>query len=186
MDDKQNQNTNLAEEVEREGSSTQQISKIDSSGESESLDRTVEDAEEAMEVAEKIPVQNKALNIIQLENIINGYLGDLEKFQQELKEQSQMFRDALENDAEYATIVAKAREVSKEKKARQDKLIQEPSLALVDSKIKDIKADVKDTQQALSDYLQQYYEQSGLRQITGTDGEIRDIVTTVKLVKKKD
>lgn len=187
MDDKQNQNTNPGEKLENEDISfTHQLAEKENTEQVESLEKAVEEAEEAMEVAEKIPAQNKALNIIQLENIINGYLGDLEKFQQELKEQSQMFRDALENDAEYAAIVAKAREVSKEKKARQDKLIQEPSLALVDSKIKDIKVDVKDTQQALSDYLQQYYEQSGLRQITGIDGEIRDIVTTVKLVKKKD
>ncbi len=127
-----------------------------------------------------------AVNIIQLENIINGYLGDIERLQRDLKEQGQMFRDTLENDAEYAACVTKAREISKEKKSIQDKLIQDPSLALVESKIRDLKSEVKETQRALSDYLQQYYELSGLRQITGTDGEIRDMVTIIKLVKKRD
>lgn len=182
MDDNQTKNTNPPEEVvaNLDGETTVENES------SKKIEDVVEEAEEVMEIASSTPSQNKAVNIIQLENIINGYLGDLERLQQELKEQSQMFRDALENDAEYAAVVGKAREISKEKKTIQDKLIQDPALALVDSKVKDIKGEVKETQQALSDYLQQYYEQSGLRQITGTDGEIRDIVTTVKLVKKKD
>ena len=183
MDDNQTKKTNLTKDIVEEQTPREEMTETKPN---ESAEDTIHEAEEVMEVAERTPQENKALNIIQLENIINGYLGDLERLQQELKEQSSMFRDALENDAEYAALVVKAREISKEKKTVQDKLIQEPSLALVDSKIKDIKGEVKDTQQALSDYLQQYYEQSGLRQITGTDGEIRDIVTTVKLVKKKD
>ncbi|MBP7967009.1 hypothetical protein KAZ66_01935 [Candidatus Woesebacteria bacterium] len=182
MDDNQTKNTNPSEELVVSADTEHNV-EVESVKKSDDI---VEEAEEVMEIANNTPSQNKAVNIIQLENIINGYLGDLERLQQELKEQSQMFRDALENDAEYAAVVGKAREISKEKKTIQDKLIQDPALALVDSKVKDIKGEVKETQQALSDYLQQYYEQSGLRQITGTDGEIRDIVTTVKLVKKKD
>lgn len=185
MDDTQSKNTNPQTDTEVD---VPEVLEEDTSSpvSHDKVDDTIEAAENVMEAAAQTPSQNKAINIIQLENIINGYLGDLERLQQEYKEQNQMFRDALENDAEYAACVAKAREISKEKKTIQDKLIQEPALALVESKVRDIKSEVKETQQALSDYLQQYYELSGLRQITGTDGEIRDIVTTVKLVKKKD
>ncbi len=178
MDDIKPNNTNPSEDTEIDTNDTTTEQAVES---------VTDTDEETPEVStSSTPNQNNALNIIQLENIINGYLGDLERLQQEYKEQSQMFRDALENDAEYAACVTKARDISKEKKTISDKLIQDPALALVESKVRDIKSEVKDAQQALSDYLQQYYELSGLRQITGTDGEIRDIVTIVKLVKKKD
>ncbi|CAN5181658.1 hypothetical protein BH09PAT2_BH09PAT2_09330 [soil metagenome] len=183
MDDTQPKNTNPAddttnEEVIEEESPTEETT--------ETIDPVTGEVEESVDESTMTPEDTKAVGFIQLENIINGYLGDLERLQRDMKEQSQMFRDTLENDADYAACMNRARDISKEKKTIQDKLIQDPSLALVESKIRDLKSEVKETQQALSDYLQQFYEQSGLRQITGVDGEIRDIVTFVKLVKKRD
>ncbi|QQS44194.1 hypothetical protein IPM65_01145 [Candidatus Roizmanbacteria bacterium] len=57
---------------------------------------------------------------------------------------------------------------------------------MLDAKVNDLKTEVKDARQALSDYLHQYYLESGLTQITDSSGEVREIVTSVKLVKKKD
>ena len=141
---------------------------------------------ETSELTQPENPENNVAAILQLETMINGYLMDLEKLQQQVKEQGQMLKDGLENDAEYAACLEKAKTVNKEKKTIQDKLMQEPSLALLNSKVKDLKEEVKDVQQGLSDYLQQYFQQSGLRQITGTDGEIREIVTHLKLVKKRE
>ncbi len=129
---------------------------------------------------------DRATQVLQLENMINGFMADIQKLQQQVKEQGQMYKDALENDADYSNVLAKGREVAKEKKRIQEKLTQEPSLQVLDTKIKDLKSELKEAQDALSHYLVQYFEQSGLRQITGADGEIHEIVTTVKLVKKKD
>ena len=141
---------------------------------------------ETSELTQPENPENNVAAILQLETMINGYLMDLEKLQQQVKEQGQMLKDGLENDAEYAACLEKAKTVNKEKKPIQDKLMQEPSLALLNSKVKDLKEEAKDVQQGLSDYLQQYFQQSGLRQITGTDGEIREIVTHLKLVKKRE
>ncbi len=179
MDDTQPKNTNPEEDEVI-------VDEVPSEEAPAKVDLVTGEEEEVVDEAMRTPADTQAVNFLHLENIINGYLGDLERLQREMKEQSQMFRDTLENDAEYAAVVAKGREITREKKTIQDKLIQDPALALVESKIRDLKSEVKETQQALSDYLQQYYEQSGLRQITGTDGEIRDLVTFVKLVKKRD
>jgi len=149
------------------------------------MDDTQDIQNPTQEITQEAEPQSKAQQILQLENMINGYMMDLEKIQSSLKEQSSMLKDALENDAEYATILEKVRTLSKEKKARQDKLMQEPGIALTESKIKDLKGQLKEVREAISDYLQQYFTQSGLRQITGTDGEIREIVTVLKLIKKK-
>lgn len=145
-----------------------------------------EELEEAVEASTNTDSDNKVERIMSLENMINGYLMDLEKLQKDLKEQSSMLKDVFENDAEYAAASEKAREVQKMKKEIKDKLISDPSVALLDAKVSDLKAEVKDARQALSDYLHQYYLESGLTQITDSAGEVREIVTSVKLVKKKD
>ena len=142
--------------------------------------------EEAVEASTNVNSDNKVERIMSLENMINGYLMDLEKLQKDLKEQSTMLKDTFENDAEYAAANEKAKEVQKMKKEIKDKLISDPSVALLDAKVNDLKTEVKDARQALSDYLHQYYLESGLTQITDSAGEVREIVTSVKLVKKKD
>ncbi len=153
--------------------------------EPEQLEST-EEIEEAVEASTNVNSDNKVERIMSLENMINGYLMDLEKLQKDLKEQSTMLKDTFENDAEYAAASEKAREVQKMKKEIKDKLISDPSVALLDAKVNDLKTEVKDARQALSDYLHQYYLESGLTQITDSAGEVREIVTSVKLVKKKD
>jgi len=124
-------------------------------------------------------------SIMRLENLINGNLMDLEQLQSSLKEQNAMLKDAFENDAEYSKVSEKAREVQKLKKAVKDKIIKDPGVALLDEKVTELRTRVKETQQALSDYLTQYYQESGMRQITGIDGEVREMVTSVRLVKKR-
>jgi len=125
-------------------------------------------------------------SIMRLENLINGNILDLEQLQSSLKEQNAMLKDAFENDAEYSEVSEKAREVQKLKKTVKDRIIKDPGVALLDEKVTDLRTGVKETQQALSDYLTQYYQKSGMRQITGTDGEIREMVTSVRLVKRRD
>jgi len=130
-------------------------------------------------------MQEKFESVMRLENLINGHLTDLETLQKSLKEQSAMLSDAYANDAEYSEVHAKSREIQKLKKTVKDRIIQEPAVAILDEKVADLRSQVKETQQALSDYLTQYFQESGMRQITGTDGETREIVTMVKLVKKR-
>lgn len=147
---------------------------------------TTEDLQEAVEATTNVDSDNKIERIMSLENMINGYILDLDKLQKDLKEQSSMLKDSLENDADYAAISEKAQEAQKMKKEAKDKLLQDPAISLLDAKVNDLKSEVKDVRQALSDYLQQYYRESGLTQITAADGEVRELVATVKLVKKKD
>lgn len=153
--------------------------------ESEQLE-SIEELEEAVEASTNVSSDNKVERIMSLENMINGYLMDLEKLQKDLKEQSTMLKDVFENDADYAAASEKAKDVQKMKNEIKDKLISDPSIALLDAKVNDLKTEVKDARQALSDYLHQYYLESGLTQITDSAGEVREIVTSVKLVKKRD
>jgi len=130
--------------------------------------------------------QEKMESILSMEEMIKSYVSDLEKLQSSLKEQSGMLRDALENDAGYSDIQKQVKELAGKKKEAKDKILKIDSVALVDSKVQEIKSEMKETRQVLSDYLERYFRESGLRQITGADGEIMEIVTSVKLVKKRE
>lgn len=130
--------------------------------------------------------EHKMERIMSLENMISGYLVDLGKLQKDLKEQSAMLKDTFANDAEYQATDEKATEIRKMKKEIQDKIIQNPAVAILQEKVNHLRSEVKETRQALSDYLTQYYMESGLRQITGADGEIHEMVTHVRLVKKRE
>lgn len=141
---------------------------------------------DTIEGLEETNPSDKFESIARLENLIQGHLSDLQTHQKSLKEQSAMLRDAFENDASYAEVSQKAREIQKQKKAIKDKIMEEPAVSAQNDKVIELKSQVKETQQALSDYLTQYFEESGLRQITGTDGETHEIVTMVKLVKKRE
>lgn len=127
----------------------------------------------------------KLKSIMRLENLINSHFTDLKKLQVSLKEQNGMLKDAFGNDSEYLAVQEKLREIQKIKKTVKDKIIHEPAINILNEKVADLRTEIKDTQTALSDYLQQYFQESGMRQITGTDGEIMEIVTMVKLVKKR-
>lgn len=145
-----------------------------------------EELAEEVEMATNTDSENKVERIMSLENMINGYMMDFEKLKKDLKEQSAMLKDSYENDPEYMSAVDKAKEINKMKAEIKEKLLQDPSVAALDAKVSDLKSEVKDVRQALSDYLQQYYRESGLTEITGSDGEVHELIATVRLVKKRD
>lgn len=130
--------------------------------------------------------ESKYESINRLENLINGHQMDLDKIQENLKDQAAMLKSAFENDAAYLEAHKDSQDAIKKKKIEKDRIIEEPAIAALNAKVQDLRSQVKEEKQALSDYLTQYFQESGLRQITGTDGEIRDIVTSVRLVKKRD
>ncbi|PIZ64957.1 hypothetical protein COY14_03395 [Candidatus Roizmanbacteria bacterium CG_4_10_14_0_2_um_filter_36_9] len=124
--------------------------------------------------------------IMNLETMIKGYMSDLEKYQEDLRDQASMLKDSFEQDAEYTVAQEKVLEATRKRKVVRDRIIAEPAIASLESKVEDLRAEVKETKTALSDYLERFFQKSGLRQITGNDGEIREMVTTVRLVKKRD
>ncbi|QQG43999.1 MAG: hypothetical protein HYW86_04005 [Candidatus Roizmanbacteria bacterium] len=152
-------------------------------------DESVEDAEVVNDsiVAMK-PVETGANNQVagrlNLESLINRYIADIKKSQDSLKMQKDMLEDSFNNDTEYKAQADKVKDATKIKTGIKQRIMKDPSVALLDDKVKSIKEEIKDMQQALSGYVQQYYQTSGTNQIIGDDGEVREIVVVTKLVKR--
>lgn len=129
-------------------------------------------------------VPNAATNLINLESLINRHIGDIEKLKEQLKTQKDMFNDSFNNDATYAEHAEKVKELNRQKNAAKQKVLRQPALVAIAERIAELKDDMKDLQEALSSYLKQYQEISKTNQIVGENGEIHEIVTHHKLVKR--
>ncbi len=121
---------------------------------------------------------------ISLESLIKNYASRIEELQKELKEKSQMLKDAFENDAVYREKDTKAKEASKERAAVKKEIFKRPELVDLQERIKEIKFDIAEHTAVLSDYLQQYSQKTGSNQIELGNGEIMEIVTVTKLVRR--
>lgn len=128
---------------------------------------------------------SEAESLINIENLIKTHLSRMESLREEAKKFSDMLADILINSGVYAEHEEAAKEAIKTKNITKKELLKEPSAVDLTNKVKALKSEVKEHQESLNFYLQEYYRLSGISQIEDLNGEIRDIVYTAKLVKKK-
>lgn len=125
-----------------------------------------------------------SLTIVELTSIINRYEVDIAKVKDSLKMQSGMFKDAFNGDAEFHDMDMKVKEMNKQKNAIKQRILKTPAMEAVVAKIDELKSELKDAQETLSGYLEEYQRVSGTNIIEGENGEIKEIVPVYKLVKR--
>lgn len=131
-----------------------------------------------------IPSDTAASTRINLESMIHRYVADTEKLHEQMKTQKEMLEAAFQNDATYAQQDAVVKTEVKKKNEIKQKILKTPAVAMVNDKVKQLKEEIKNTQEILSQYVRKYQESTGLNQIMSEDGEVREIVVVTKLVRK--
>ncbi len=131
-----------------------------------------------------VPSDNAVAARLNLEGMIHRYLSDIEKIRGQMKTQKEMLEAAFQNDATYAQQDAVVKAEMKKKNEIKHKILKTPAVAIVNDKVKQLREEIKDAQEALSQYVQKYQESTGLNQIMSEDGEVREIVIVTKLVRK--
>lgn len=126
-----------------------------------------------------------SMNMIELTAIINRYAGDIDRVKTSLKEKNSMFKDAFENDAEYHEQSAKIKDLSKVRNGAKQRILKQPAMEALTAQINDMKMELKDMQEMLSGYLEQYQKVSGTNIIETDKGEIREIIPVFRLVKRR-
>src|SRR3989344_7098313 len=122
--------------------------------------------------------------LINMEGLIKSHVSSIDKLQDEAKKHKGMLDDIFANDPTYQAHDKAAKEASKVRATTRAQILKQPQAGELASKIKGLKSEVKELQIALSDYLQEYNRMSGVNEIEGEDGEVREIVYDAKLVKK--
>lgn len=122
--------------------------------------------------------------LINMEAMIKSHLASIDKLQTEAKSLKGMLDDIFVNDPTFQDHDKKAKEAAKLKSQTKAEILKRPQPAELNNKVKSLKSEIKELQVALSDYLQEYARMSGVNEIEGEDGEVREIVYEARLVKK--
>jgi Mg2+ and Co2+ transporter CorA len=138
---------------------------------------------EAETVDSTIDTEN-VTSFINLEDIIKNHIDSIAKMREELKSQREMFEDSFNNNPTFREHSEKVKEAMKGKALVKKQISSQPSVALLASKIKELRMDINDKNQTLSDLLRDYSEQTGATSIETKNGLVLEIVSTMKLVKR--
>lgn len=122
--------------------------------------------------------------LMNMEGLIRNHLIAIRKLQEDLNKNKEMLDDILANDPTYQEHLNAANEAAKTKNATKAQVLKQPQAADLDKKIKEIKADMKENQGSLSDYLSEYSRLSGLTEIEDDEGNMLQIAFSAKLIKR--
>ena len=128
--------------------------------------------------------KDEANLVIKLEGLIKNHISQIDKLRIELSDQRAMLADSFEGDPTYKEHAEAAKAANKVKAATKAEILKRPSVAVIAEKVKSMSSQMKELQAALSDYLGEFNRLSGITEIEGEDGELREIVYVAKLVKK--
>lgn len=133
----------------------------------------------------KLPTgTNEAVtSLFAIENLIKTHISHIDTVKTELAKQAEMFNDVLNNDENYKKAAEEGKEVNKKKAEAKQNVLKSPANASLNQKIKDMRQEIKELKNALSNYLQQYQKIADTDQIESEDGEVRQIVYNAHLVK---
>lgn len=133
---------------------------------------------------DQVPATNSGEILVNMESLIKNHVSQIDKLIEETKKLKEMLDDIFENDPTFNEHSEKAKEAAKLKQKTKAEILKRPQAHDLNEKIKSLKSQIKENQSSLSDYLQEYARLSGVNEIEGEDGEVREIVYTAKLIKK--
>lgn len=125
---------------------------------------------------------NQATVLVSLEEMIKKYITRLDALKIEVKKQKEMYDDSFINNPTYLENTEKAKIAAKDLQVTKKNIASQPAVIQIALKLKSTRDEVKEIDQSLSDYLQEYQRLSGANEIEGEDGKMRDIVNSAKLV----
>lgn len=141
--------------------------------------------EESTDTAEETTSgSNDALQLIDIETTIKSFHASITSKRQEISRIREMMKDTLENDQTYAEHTEAVNDAKRIQKETQEQLYSVPSIISAKEDMKELRADMKEIQEALSTNLMKYYELADTNVITMDDGEAYVIQTQAKLVKQ--
>lgn len=136
------------------------------------------------EIVDQTGQNADALLVQRLDEMIKSHITSISKTKDELAQQREMLKDSFENDPIYLEHAQEAKKANKVKNATKQQILKRPEVAQIADSVKTLGQELKELNSALSDYLAEFQRASGLNEVEGEDGEIRQIVFVAKLAPK--
>ena len=128
--------------------------------------------------------QSQAELVVSLTNLINANLTEISTIEKEMAKQKEMVDSVLANDQTYVQHAEAAKEASRIKGNTRKEIFKRPDVKHVVEKLTELKDNLADTKEELSNYIQEYASASGQNYFEAEDGTIQEIVYVAKLRKK--
>lgn len=125
-----------------------------------------------------------AVLLLRIEEMIKTHISQIDNLSEEAKKYKEMIDDIFASDEVYKKHDEVAKEAVRVRSKTKAEINKRPDVADLNEKFKSIRSQKKELSEGLSDYLREYQRISGLSEIEGEDGELREIVYVAKLVKK--
>lgn len=132
----------------------------------------------------KKEMADEAQKIVDLDKAIKERISRIESARAELKPASEMLTSYLMGDEKYAHETDLAKKAQGLKNLSKRRLLEAPQGKDLQDKIKSIKDEIAELEEGLSYYLREYQRMTGSNEFEDQDGQLRQIVSVVKLVKK--
>jgi len=142
---------------------------------------TMDDNQQTLTPTDETSTTSVAMN---LEAMIKANLSTIDRLSEELKKQKEMLQSVFENDETFKKHSDVAKEAARIKSNTKQQILKQPQVADVNEKVKSMQSQLKENQDALSEYLREYNRLTGITEIEGNDGEIRQIIYIAKLIRK--
>ncbi len=127
---------------------------------------------------------NEASELLDLEQTIKTYYQGAQSKRDEMKQYKEMIADTFANDKSLSEVEEKMKSVKMEANKIREHLAGTSAVIEAKQKLKELMAEVKDFDKALSKFLLQYREIAQTNQIMVREGEVYEIVQSAKLVKQ--
>ena len=115
---------------------------------------------------------------------INKRIKILEDLQEELNKLKALYEESLENDTQFQETQEAETKVRNELKEKKVKILANSTYENFRDQMKELKQDIKENKEALSQELVEYYKESGNQEIVDEEGREKIIKFTAKLVNK--
>jgi len=147
-------------------------------------DQIIEDAEVILEDDGTSTGVSAYDTQISLEKSIKMKISQIDRLREDMKPVRDMISSFLENEESYQKVTELAKEAGRKKSEVKKSLMDTTNGKELNAKLVAKKEEMKDAQDALTNYLTEYSALTGAKQIEGDDGEMRQIVFTAKLVRR--
>lgn len=127
---------------------------------------------------------NDAILLVRIEEMIKTHIAQIDKLGEDISKHKDIVDDIFTNNETYQQHDKLAKEAAQIKSKTKAEIMKMPSVLDMVNKLKALKSEKVELQEGLSDYLKEYQRLSGLNEIEGEDGQVRQIVYKASLVKK--
>ncbi len=146
-------------------------------------DQPLENQTDSPQEAVQQAGNDRVMNQLDIESMIQRYLGDIETLRGKIKEHNSMYNDLFGNDKEYEEHMKKVKDATKLRSGVKQRIMQQPAVKELGDKLKTLRDEMKDLEDALSGYVQQYQKLTNTNQITLPNGDMMQIILVPKLQK---